>query len=71
MNVYDAAEKLPPKAQKPFLKLWKLANKMDLYDGQLELYLAVIADQMDEKLSDFRKVKHTLHKIESLVRLDE
>jgi hypothetical protein len=46
-NVKFAANKLPPEAREPFLRAFKATNCADLYGGELETYLSVIAQRLE------------------------
>ena len=59
----DAAEELPKEARQPFLKTWKAANRMDLYIGNLEDYLSVIGQVLQERQDDINRLEKMVKKI--------
>jgi len=64
-SIKHAVKKLDPKAAKQLIRAFEATHCMDLYGGELETYLAVIADRLEaankkiEKLDgiifDFKK----------------
>lgn len=62
-TVKNAVTMLPEKCRGPFLRAWKSANCMDLYSGELEAYLQIIAQVMEdrqERLDSIKKAFATL-----------
>ncbi len=59
-TVKDAAKQLPEKAQEQFLRAWDAANCMDLHNGNLDQYLAVIAQMLEAKTKQAGKIEKAL-----------
>lgn len=59
----DAAKKLPREARQPFLRAWKAANRMDLYIGNLEDYLSVMGQVLQERQNDINCLEKEIKKI--------
>jgi len=62
-TVNFAAKKLPEKARPAFLRAWKACGCMDLYDGNLDTYLRVIAqvlERRNEQKEEFKKLANDI-----------
>lgn len=62
-GVTDAAKKLPAAAREPFLRAWKAAGCVDLYEGRLEQYLQVIAQSIEQSRENERSMVNNIHEL--------
>jgi DNA-binding protein H-NS len=56
-----AANKLPENARKAFKEAFNATDCMDLYDGNLEQYLQVIRQVLEERKEKLKEVKGTIN----------
>lgn len=66
-TIHHAIKDLPPRQQQALLRLWKCAKVADLYDGDLNIYLEVIATQFEESRSSVKALVRVIEKIRKLV----
>jgi len=59
-TVKDAAKRLPKEVRKPFLRAWKAAGCLDLYDGNLDNYLSVIGQVLERKQNEVAHLKKVI-----------
>jgi hypothetical protein len=66
-GITKASKKLPEKCRESFKKLWKEVERMDLYEGDVDLYFKVITSVIQQQKEKIDKLSIKLKEINKII----
>jgi hypothetical protein len=66
-TVKDAAKQMPRGTRKIFIKLWESVHVLDLYDGDLKIYLEVIQNQIENKNKKINLTENLINHVKKIL----
>ena len=66
-TIKDAAKQMPLGTRKIFINLWESVHVLDLYDGDLKIYLEVIQNQIENKNKKINLTENLINHVKKIL----